>query len=111
MCVEGKLIHGVANLTTLKMCEFLSARGGIKLTGDQVRAFHPSLLHQVPDGLELRHNLILLFPSHRLHTEDKKKSTAIYWQGTTLLTAYPQYVPQNIFASIDILSKNRRGLF
>lgn len=76
MCVGVKLnlIHGVGNLTTLKMCEFLSARKRIKLTGDgQVGGFHPSLLHQVPDGLELRHNLILLFPSHRLHTEDKGK--------------------------------------
>lgn len=86
MCVEVKLnlIHGVANLTTLKVCELLIAKERIKLTVDgQVGAFHPSLLHQLPDGLELRHNLILLLPSHRLHAKDKK-ATAVYRQGTAV---------------------------
>lgn len=40
----------------------------IALTAVQRGAFHPSLLHQVADGLELGHDLGLLFLGHRLYT-------------------------------------------
>lgn len=71
------------------------------LTGDgQVGAFHPSLLHQVPDGLELRHNLILLFPGHRFHTEEEKKATAIYQQGTTVNYCISTICTSKYFSSI-----------
>lgn len=34
---------------------------------------HSSLLHQVPNGLQLRHDLILLFLGHRLHAGGTKE--------------------------------------
>lgn len=79
------------------MCAFSNVRQKTELTGDiQGRAFHPSLLHQALDGLELRHELVLLFPSHRLHAGDKNKATAIYWQGQAIATQKSNaYIKQN----------------
>lgn len=37
------------------------------------RTVHSSLLHQVPDGLELGHDLVLLLLGHRLHTEERSE--------------------------------------
>lgn len=37
------------------------------------RTVHSPLLHQVPDVLELGHDLVLLLLGHRLHTEERRE--------------------------------------
>lgn len=44
---------------------------------------HSSLLHQVPNGLQLRHDLILLFLGHRLHAGGTKEKR-LFSQGLWL---------------------------
>lgn len=39
------------------------------------RTVHPPLLHQNPDGLQLRHDFVFLILSHRLYAAETNKRT------------------------------------